>query len=62
MKGEFTLPPIVYCMLNGLPILILSFLSMFVSQSDLGIAATIGTDFFNIFIIYYLILVQVILK
>ena len=61
-KGEETLPPIVYCSLNSLHILILYFLSTFISFTDEGLGLVMGSDMFNLGFIYPLLLLKVVLN
>jgi uncharacterized membrane protein len=54
-ENEETYRPIVYSMLNCILYLLLMIFSTFSSESDLGLAAIIGSDSFNIFFILGLI-------
>lgn len=57
-ENEETYRPLLYSILNSLSILILCFFSTFSSGSSLGIAAIIGSDCFNTFLILALIFIK----
>lgn len=57
-ENEETYRPVVYSMLNSIQFLVLCFFSTFSSESDLGIAAIIGSDCFNTFFVLAIIFVK----
>lgn len=61
-KGGENMSQIVFCFLNSLCAVILCFITNFNGKKDLGISVVFGTDIFNIFLLYWFLLVRIIFK
>lgn len=62
VKSEESGSSITYCILNSMSVLILCFISMFKSESDLGVSVVLGGDMYHIGILYAIIVLKIILK